>query len=461
MSFPRYEKYKDSGVEWLGEVPEHWEKVRIKHIAKPDSKSFIDGDWIETPYITNEGVRLIQCGNIGTGVYEEQGFRYVSEETFQKLSCTEVNPNDVLICRLQSSRTILAGRACLAPSLGVKMITSVDNCIVKVSPDFDPHYIVFMLSTTSYLSFIEVVARGGTRDRISRSMLGNIEIISPTLSEQNFIANFLHSETAKIDNLIAEQQKLIELLKEKRQAVISHAVTKGLNPDAKMKDSGIEWLGDVPEHWSVKKSIYILDKLQDGTHFSPASDVCGDYLYITAKNIKEWGIDLSDVSYISKDDHDEIYKRCPVCKGDVLYIKDGATAGIATINTIDTPFSLLSSVAMLRPNPDCFDSRYLAYHLNSRSFKTFILNSLVGGAMPRFTIEIIKKFKFVTPSISEQQAIAAFLDKETSKLDTLISEAQKAITLLQERRTALISAAVTGKIDVRGFVPDSESVVAA
>ncbi|MBP7113288.1 MAG: restriction endonuclease subunit S [Nitrosomonas sp.] len=216
---------KNLGIEWLGEVPEHWKNTRIKHIAKPGNKTFVDGDWIEAPYITTDGVRLIQCGNIGTGIYEEQGFRYVSEETLINLACTEVNPNDILICRLQSSRTILAGRACLAPNLGVKMITSVDNCIVKPSLDFDPKYIVYLLSTSSYLSYIETVARGGTRDRISRSMLGNIELIAPPVTEQTCIADYLECETTKLDTLTTEAKTVITLLQERRTALISAAVT--------------------------------------------------------------------------------------------------------------------------------------------------------------------------------------------------------------------------------------------
>jgi type I restriction enzyme S subunit len=225
VSFPKYPKYRDSGVEWLGVVPAHWTTTCLKHLARAGADTFIDGDWIEAPYITTNGVRLLQCGNVGTGVFEEQGFRYVSEDTFRSLNCTEVEPLDVLICRLQSSRTILAGRACLAPALGVKMITSVDNCIFKPSAECDPRYIVYLLSTTEYLSYIEVVARGGTRDRISRSMLGNLAVKVPPASEQSAIATFLDNETAQSAALIAEADRAIGLLQERRTALISAAVT--------------------------------------------------------------------------------------------------------------------------------------------------------------------------------------------------------------------------------------------
>jgi type I restriction enzyme S subunit len=216
---------KNSGVAWLGQVPQHWDPIRLKRVARSGPRTFIDGDWIELPFITSEGVRLIQCGNIGTGQFEEQGFRYVSEETFKELDCTEVKPNDVLICRLQSSRTILAGRACLAPDLGVRMITSVDNCIVKPSEDFDPGYLVLLLSTSAYLSFIEVVARGGTRDRISRSQLGEVQVVAPPIHEQASIVAHVEREAGRMEALVGEAQQAILLLQERRSALISAAVT--------------------------------------------------------------------------------------------------------------------------------------------------------------------------------------------------------------------------------------------
>ncbi|MCA1771075.1 MAG: hypothetical protein LC652_14425, partial [Halomonas sp.] len=124
MSFPKYPEYKDSGVEWLGEVPAHWNVIPLRGTARQEPYSFTDGDWVESPFITDEGVRLIQTGNIGVGEYREQGFRYIAENTFEKLKCTEFRPNDVLICRLADP----VGRACLAPDLDGRMITSVDVC---------------------------------------------------------------------------------------------------------------------------------------------------------------------------------------------------------------------------------------------------------------------------------------------------------------------------------------------
>jgi len=295
---------------------------------------------------------------------------------------------------------------------------------------------------------------GSALRRMTISKIDSLLITIPPVEEQEKIANFLDHETAKIDTLIEKQQQLIKLLKEKRQAVISHAVTKGLNPNAPMLNAGVEWLGEVPEHWSTGRLAYQVDLLVDGTHHSPESYPEGDYLYITAKNIKENGFDFSNISYISSSDHEEIYSRCSVRNDDVLYIKDGATAGIAMINNLKEEFSLLSSVALIRPRKLILRPKYLKYHLNASVFKDEMLNRLSGGAMTRFTIDGISRFNVLIPPLEEQDKIVELIEKRASKMDALTKKAEKAIRFMQERRIALISAVVTGKIDVRHFNPE-------
>ena len=212
---------KASGVEWLKDVPEHWTAVRISAVARPGDKSFTDGDWVELPYITDSGVRLIQTGNIGIGEYREQGYRYIDESSFDELRCTEVDPGDVLICRLADP----VGRACRAPDLGVRMITSVDVCILKPSEQCSSAYLTYLLSSKGYLSYVESLVRGGTRDRISRSMLGAIKIPNPPCDEQHAIAAFLDRQMEVIDLLSARVETAIERLQEYRTALITAAVT--------------------------------------------------------------------------------------------------------------------------------------------------------------------------------------------------------------------------------------------
>jgi type I restriction enzyme S subunit len=245
-----YSTYKDSGVEWLGDIPAHWETAPVRFLSRRGHKTFTDGDWIESPFIRNEGIRLIQTGNIGIGAFKEQGFRYIDEETFRAFGCTEIMPGDVLICRLADP----VGRACLAPDLGVRMITSVDVCVLKPDNNVDAAFLVYALSGEEYLSWMASICRGGTRDRVSRSMLGSNLIQKPPYEEQRTISAFLDRETAKIDALIEKKERLIELLQEKRTALITQAVTKGLDQTVPMKESGIEWLGKIPAHWSLESN---------------------------------------------------------------------------------------------------------------------------------------------------------------------------------------------------------------
>ena len=214
---------KPSGIEWLGDIPAHWKATALKRLARPGKKTFVDGDWIESPFICNDGIRLIQTGNIGIGYYKEQGYRYISESTFEELQCTEIFPRDVLICRLDGP----VGRACLAPDLGVRMITSVDNAILKPSDDIFPEFVVSLLSSVPWIAWMDALCRvgGGFRLRVSRSQLGEILLPIPPFDEQVLIAQHLSTLATEWDVLTAEAERAIELLQERRTALISAAVT--------------------------------------------------------------------------------------------------------------------------------------------------------------------------------------------------------------------------------------------
>lgn len=215
---------KDTGVEWLEELPAHWDIASIKRTARRGYKTFTDGDWIELPFIADEGIRLIQTGNVGVGDYKEQGFRYITPESFSDLRCTEVHHKDVLICRLDGP----VGRACLAPKLGIRMITSVDNTILKVDRTRnEPRFLVYFMTSLAWLNWIQAICRvgGGFRFRVSRSMLGDQKISLPPLQEQQMIADFLDAESERARNLTSRIQAGIDCLKDLRTALISAAVT--------------------------------------------------------------------------------------------------------------------------------------------------------------------------------------------------------------------------------------------
>jgi type I restriction enzyme S subunit len=254
-----YPAMKASGVSWIGAMPTHWVTAKLKQLSRPGYKTFVDGDWIESPYITTEGIRLIQTGNIGVGTYREKGFRYISSETFEKFRCTEFAPNDVLICRLGEP----VGRSCLAPDLGVRMITSVDVCILKPRIDVCAAFLVYVMSSHRYLDWVGSLVRGSTRDRVSRSMLGGFVLPLPPLPEQRAIVGFLDYCDRRIRRYVRAKQKLIALLNEQRGAFIQSAVTSGLDSNVRLKPSGLKWLGDVPEHWEVKRAKWYFQEVDE------------------------------------------------------------------------------------------------------------------------------------------------------------------------------------------------------
>ncbi|WP_348639822.1 restriction endonuclease subunit S [Mesorhizobium sp. M7D.F.Ca.US.005.01.1.1] len=433
-----------SEVEWISELPSHWRALPLRGLAVAGRASFIDGDWIEAPYITEDGVRLLQTGNVGTGQFREQGFRYVSERTFDDLRCTEVSPGDVLICRLAEP----VGRACLAPHLGVRMITSVDVCIMKPSSDNDRRFIVYLLSSPNYLSYMEGQCRGGTRDRVSRSFLGAVRVPVPPLLEQTAISAFLDRETSKIDALVEQQERLIELLKEKRQTVISYAVTKGLNSNVPMKDTGVEWLGNVPDHWQVGPLRRFVTGVQTGrtpTTETPAVEIeggvpwytPGDFngqllLDIAAKAVSKESIENGEASFFPE--------------GSVLVVSIGATLGKVGLAVARSSANQQINAVI----PSKFvDSQFLAFSLASKAdAMRYLSNASTIGIMNQ---EKTKEIPMVLPPLEEQVEICHYLTRKTTEFDTLISKAADAVSLLQERRAALISAAVTGKIDVRQY----------
>lgn len=448
--YQKYAEYKDSGVEWLGEIPSHWTSIAIKFLAKEKNSLFLDGDWIESKDISENGIRYITTGNVGEGFYKEQGMGYITETTFKKLSCTEVFPNDILISRLN----VPIGRACLMPDLESRVVTSVDNVIFRPDSEYYKNFLVYLFTSKDYFRHTENVARGATMQRISRGLLGNIRVVIPSKEEQIKIANFLDHETAKIDNLIEKQQQLIQLLKEKRQAVISHAVTKGLNPNVPMKDSGVEWLGEVPEHWIVKRLKHISPKIGVGLVINPSTYTREDGVYfIFGGDVKEYGFDLKKTRHISKKDSDNLLPS-RLNHRDLVSVRVGYP-GITAVVTEELDGANCASIIVIRRGS--YNSDWLCAAMNIWVGRQQVDLASYGAAQKQFNVADAIEFIFPVPPLNEQNEIASFVENTRNNFDNLSQKAQLQIELLKERRTALISAAVTGKIDVRNWQNPTEA----
>lgn len=430
-----------STVAFQGTLRSGWRLVPIKSLARSGGKTFTDGDWIETPYITDAGVRLIQTGNIGLGKYREQGFRYVSPKTFRVLRCTEINPGDVLICRLADP----VGRACLAPELGVPMITSVDVVILKASQDVDPRFVRHALTSTNYLEFVASITRGGTRQRISRSMLGSIQIPIPPYSRQRRIADFLDRKTAAIDALIAKKERLIELLEEKRQALITQAVTKGLDPNVPMKDSGIEWLGEIPAHWRISTVG------REG-RFIPGTGFPHEYQGLEHEALPFFKV--GDMSHpgnavcLERSAHSVSWAtakalRARVCPADAIaFAKVGAA--LLLNKRRRTVYPCIFDNNMMAFDPYSAEPEYVRLFLRLVDFGQ-LANP---GPVPSVTGTAIGQAPLILPPASEQEEIRSACNEIQEHFDLLLRSSKAQVAKLYEYRQALITAAVTGQLDV-------------
>ena len=390
-----YPAYKPSGLAWLADMPAHWEVARISRIARGGKDSFMDGDWIEVPYITDSGVRLIQTGNVGVGKYREQGFRYIDLVSFDELNCTEVSPGDILICRLADP----VGRACLAPKLGVRMITSVDVCILKPSEQFSAKYIVYLLSSNGYLDFVKSMARGSTRSRISRSMLGAIKIPTPPLAEQRAIARYLDHVDRRIQRYIEAKEKLITLLQEARQATIHGAVTRGLDPDVPFKSSGVEWMGDVPAHWEVRRLGYLATKFGSGITPRGGATVYQEdgVPFLRSQNIHFDGLRMQNVARIAPGLHQDL-SGSHVKSGDVLLNITGASIGRAcSVPDSFAEGNVNQHVCIIRPDQGRLLPGLLAAYLSTPMMQREIQVEQKGASREGLTLQSIRNFRVIVP----------------------------------------------------------------
>jgi type I restriction enzyme S subunit len=315
--------------------------------------------------------------------------------------------------------------------------------VIRCGNKAEPYYILNFLRSKNFQEAVTLNWSFGTQQNIGMGVIENLTVLLPPNVEQQSIAIFLNHETAKIDNLIAEQQQLIKLLKEKRQAVISHAVTKGLNPDVPMKDSGVEWLGEVPEHWDVKRLKYKFRLLTEKSVQSENT--------IALENIESWTgrfiytESLFEGSGVNFDN------------GDILFGK--LRPYLAKVFHCENEGEAIGDFFVLRPSKDT-NSQFAQYQILNSDFIAIVDSSTYGTKMPRVNWEFFSNMVISSPPIDEQQQINHFLKVDISKFENLDQEAKSIINLLKERRSALISSAVTGKIDVRNFVPSQPNVEA-
>jgi type I restriction enzyme S subunit len=374
------------------------------------------------------------------------GRRWISQERFASLTNYHLRSGDLVLTRKGS-----LGSARLVRKLPQAGIIDSDTIRIRVNRALIREaYIALILHGAPYLlEQITLMKRGAILAGVNTETIASLFLILPPLDEQLSIENFLCGEFTKIDVLIAEQQRLIELLKEKRQAVISHAVTRGLNADAPMKPSGVEWLGDVPAHWSTPP-LYLRYEILLGKMLDEKR-ITGEHLVPYVRNADvQWDL-VRTTNLPAMDIGPHERERYTLKVGDLLVCEGGEVGRTAVWNGPLRECGFQKALHRLRPLSANEHPRYFYYCMRFAAATGIFLADGNPNTIPHLTGEKLRIYRFPKPRSDEQRAIAEFLDAESSRFDNLIWEAERAIALLQERRTALISAAVTGKIDVRGF----------
>lgn len=446
-----YAEYKDSGVDWLGEIPSHWDlkssKFLFNIVNGSTPKSGVEEYWEgDITWVTPSDLSKIESFEIS------ESARSITNKGLD--SCgTSLVPSGSLIlsCRAPiGSLAITTTEVCT--NQGCKSLVAIDEINTK--------FIYYFLSVST--EQLNILGRGTTFLELSSDELGNLKIPFPVVNEAEKIANFLDYETAKIDSLIEKQQQLIQLLKEKRQAVISHAVTKGLNPNVSMKDSGVEWLGEVPEHWNTLP-LKLCVQTRKGVAFK-AVDFCDAGIRVVkASDIKQKTIRESETflpnSYVNE------FPKAVLHTDDLILSTVGSTpdvknSAVGQIGKVPQSLSgsLLNQNTVVFSSTEILDQNFLYYLVQTNSYRDHLdLNAHGTANQASLNISDMLNFMISIPELNEQVEIKNYLDKKISKVEELELKILAMSISLNERRTALISAAVTGKIDVRNWQNPTEA----
>ncbi|CAG0968802.1 Type-1 restriction enzyme EcoKI specificity protein [Methanosarcinales archaeon] len=410
-----YPAYRDSGVEWMGKVPEHWEVKKLKWVSNLIYGSSLSND------------QRIE-GKVP--VYGSNGIIGYHNQAISKKPC-------IIIGRKGSFGKINYSNIECFP---IDTTYYIDETATKN----DLLWLLYVLYTLN----LDSLSKDSAVPGLSREDAYDKVIFVPPISEQRAISLYLDDRTQKIDSLIEKKQKMIELLKEERAAVINQAVPKGLDPDAQMKDSGIEWLGEVPEHWKISKLKYVVKgKLEYGANESAELEDINLPRYI---RITDFGADgkLKDDTFKSLPF--EIAKDYILQKGDILFARSGATVGKTfQFKSYQGIACFAGYLIKASPDENRVLSDYLYLFTKSNVYENWKNNVFIQATIQNIGADKYNYLQITTPSIEEQKSIVQFIESESAKIDSAVSIIEKELLLLQEYRTALISEVVTGKIDVR------------
>lgn len=447
MSFPKYPEYKDSGVDWLGRVPSHWNVVPTRAFVDERNEKNVNGE--DQNYLS-------LMANKGVIPYAEKG------------DIGNKKPDDLTRCKIvREGDLVLNSMNYGIGSYGISHFNGVCSPVyIILRPRLSrvsSRYVLRIFENKEFQKLAQSFGQGilAHRSAIRWEDLKNIKVPLPPGDEQDLLGRFLDHETARIDALIDEQKRLINLLKEKRQAVISHAVKKGLNPNVRMKDSGVEWLGEVPAHWEVSTLKRCISSVESGTSVNaadiPASK--GQFGVLKTSSVFRGYFDWRENKTVIEEDYNRV--SCPL------------KANALIVSRMNTP-DLVGSAGLVSEAPggiflpdrlwqivikESLHPEYIYHFTRTRTYRDQVKVACSGtsSSMQNLGQDDFGNLILVLPPKKEQIQIAQAIRKRVGKIDSLVDEAESGIDLLTERRSTLISAAVTGKIDVRNWRPPTSS----
>ena len=429
----RYGAYKDSGVEWIGEIPAGWEVVNLSALAtqrKRKNIGSIEGNVLSLSY-----------GRIKRRIIDNSGLLPESFETYNV-----IEPGDIVLRLTDLQNDQVSLRVGRSDERGI--ITSA-YCTLNPN-NVDSRYLFDILACFDYQKGFYGLA-GGVRQGLTFDGIKGLKFPLPSIREQQAIADYLDEKTAEIDSIVSQTERSIGLLREYRKSVISEAVTKGLDPNAPMRDSGVEWIGEIPAGWSLVKLGVVATKIGSGKTPRGGANVYHDegITFLRSQNIYDTGLRLDDVAYISEE-VDEEMSATRVFKGDVLLNITGGSIGRCCTYDLEAHANVNQHVCIIRPSGKALP-KWIRYFWNSNPGRTTVDIHQSGANREGLNFEQIASARIPLPSVNEQTKIVLYIDAKTAEIDSLIADKQRQVELLREYRKSLISEAVTGKFKVPGL----------
>ena len=437
-AWTRYPEYRVSGVEWIGRLPAHWELKPLKYVV------FMNPDVLTENTDPEYELAYLDIGNIdSTGNIADPELLLFADAPSRARK--RVADGDTL---LSTVRTYLKAIAFIERPIE-NLIASTGFAVLRPTESVWPRFLYYLTQSDHFIQAVVAHSEGVSYPAINSSTLGRLPVWLPDQPEQRAIAGFLDGETARIDALITKKERLVDLLQEKRTALITNAVTKGLDPDVPMKDSGVAWLGEVPAHWQAGRIRNAASSVQTGPFGSQlhADDYVQDAKPVVNPTQLQNGRILPDWNATVDDVTANRLSRHLLKQGDIVIARRGEMGRAAIVTTIEVGWLCGTGSARIRPTPNTSPA-FLNWYLATRVARDWLSVESVGTTMENLNRSILSRLPLAIPPSHEQASIAAFLDIETGKIDTLVSRVREHVQRLQEFRTALISAAVTGQIDV-------------